>query len=375
MKDSPLTRLAAEGRPGAVHTPAEILQQPRLWRDTASRAERARSGIRRVIDDAAYILFSGAGSSLYTGRMIEAAAREEFGGQVASVSATDLMKAPWKYLPDDPNPLLVSLSRSGESPEVVEAARRFADHAMGPGSAAITCNPSSALARVMAEQPGSLLFLLDEAAYDKGMAMTSSVTCMTLAGRCMVEPALPARVEALARAAEALLADHAATAEAAASRDPERIVFLGSEGYEAAAWEGALKVLEMTDGQVATLARSFLEFRHGPLSFVNARTTVVCFLSPVQAIRRYELDLVREVARSGAAMELILVGTDLPKEGQRAVETREADPLLAVVFAQMLALFVTLRRGLTPDLPGTRGLINRIVKGVTVYPADEGERS
>jgi tagatose-6-phosphate ketose/aldose isomerase len=151
----------------------------------------------------------------------------------------------------------------------------------------------------------------------------------------------------------------AGEAEGVAAKDPHRVVLLGTGPLEAAAEEGALKILEMTDGQVAVLARNFLEFRHGPLNFVDRKTVVLCFHSPVPGKRRYEDDLVAQVRKSGQVLDLVA----LEPEGE------EADAaLLAVVFAQMVALFLTLRRGLTPDLPGDRGLIHRVVQGVTIHP-------
>ena len=57
----------------------------------------------------------------------------------------------------------------------------------------------------------------------------------------------------------------------------ERIVYLGSQNMKAFAQESALKILELTQGKVATLYDTLTGFRHGPKSFINAHTLIVIY--------------------------------------------------------------------------------------------------
>ena len=41
---------------------------------------------------------------------------------------------------------------------------------------------------------------------------------------------------------------------------------------------------------------------------------------------------------------------------------------VALVFAQALALFASLRHGLTPDNPSASGTVTRVVSGVIIHP-------
>jgi tagatose-6-phosphate ketose/aldose isomerase len=389
MNETPLSRLVAEPedvrrKKGTLHTPAEILQQPALWRETAAKVTALTTRAAGLFKGVPTITITGAGSSLHAARLMEAAARTWLRSSVVVVSCTDLMLAPEWYLPKKGPGVLLSLSRSGDSPESVEAARVVKEGFKDVAQVAITCNPTGALTRVVESLKKCLCVYLPERSYDRGMGTTSSVTSTVVAGRYLVGLVAPAepqayieRTEVLAQVAEGLLAKYAATAEAIAATDPGRVVVLGTLPLEAAAQEVAHKILELTDGQVPTMARNYLEFRHGPIAFIDRSTTVLCLVSNSPGILPYERDFIQQLRESRSAKEVIVVGSESPELdgaadrvipfpagkcnlGERAI--------LDVVFGQMLALFISLRRGLTPDLPGTRGLVNPIVKGVTIYP-------
>jgi len=360
---TPLERLAAEPeevrrKRGTLHTPGEILQQPWLWRDTAGRVAAVRDRAESALTGAAFAVLAGAGSSLHAARLAEDAARARLGAEVACVSCTDLLLAPEARLRRGAKGVLLSLSRSGESPEAVEASRVAAERFPNVVQIAVTCNAESALARLVNAQPHGLCIALHPKSYDKGIGTTSSMTSTALAARLLFDAA---DVEPLARAGEAALAGAAGAEEAAAAK-PGRVVVLGTGPLEAAAQEGAHKVLELTDGRVPTMARSCLEFRHGPIAFLDASTLLVGLLSTAPLTRRYEDDFVAQARTMGVRR----VETVAPPDGLDAGEAA----ILGVVWCQMLALFISLGRGLAPDRPGSRSLVNPIVQGVTIHPRE-----
>ena len=93
-----------------------------------------------------------------------------------------------------------------------------------------------------------------------------------------------------------------------ASINFERAVFLGTGSRFAAAREAALKMLEMTAGRVTTLGETYLGFRHGPMSYVQDKTLLVCFLSSDSMLRAYELDLLQELDRKNLGLAKLVVG-------------------------------------------------------------------
>ena len=158
-----------------------------------------------------------------------------------------------------------------------------------------------------------------------------------------------------------------------ASTGFRRAVFLGSGPHYAAAREAALKMLEMTSGRVATLCESFLGFRHGPMSFVQDDTLIVCSLSCDSTMRAYELDLLRELDRKKLGLCKVIIGENIPdsvvREGDEVMECQglaeigdEETATVDVVAAQLLSFFRCLEEGLQPDSPSEGGVINRVVE-------------
>jgi tagatose-6-phosphate ketose/aldose isomerase len=129
-------------------------------------------------------------------------------------------------------------------------------------------------------------------------------------------------------------------------------------------------MLEMTAGRVATMAETYLGLRHGPMSFIQDRTLIVCFLSGSP----YEFDLIRELNRKKLGCGKVLVGRsidqDLLQEGDHAIEIpglKDDAAVLHVVVGQLLAFFRCRKEGLKPDSPSEAGIINRVVEEFPIY--------
>jgi len=158
-----------------------------------------------------------------------------------------------------------------------------------------------------------------------------------------------------------------------AAEDFRRVVFLGTGSRFAASREAALKMLELTSGRVTTLCETYLGFRHGPMSYAQEDTLIVCNLSCAPTIRAYELDLLRELDRKKLGRSKVIVGENIPdsvvREGDEIIECRGLAELgddetsaVYVVVAQLLAFFRCLVEGLQPDSPSEGGIINRVVE-------------
>jgi tagatose-6-phosphate ketose/aldose isomerase len=157
----------------------------------------------------------------------------------------------------------------------------------------------------------------------------------------------------------------------------ERVVYLGSKELKGLAREAALKMLELTDGRVISLANSPLGIRHGPKTILNGSTLVVAFLSNDAHARRYELDLLTELRRDAVAGSVIALAgrhdgaehADMLALGEDAAALTDLELCLPyAVFAQALAMLRSLSLGVTPDNPNAAGTVNRVVQGVSIYP-------
>jgi tagatose-6-phosphate ketose/aldose isomerase len=208
--------------------------------------------------------------------------------------------------------------------------------------------------------------------------MTSSLTSMLLTCLRLLGPATAADGEPLARAAEHV-AGLQPDIRTLAQTKKQRFVYLGSGPLEGLAHESALKMLELTAGEVVTYFDSPLGFRHGPKSALDGDTLAVVYVSTDPYTRRYDLDIVAEIrAQLGEDAVTVISAEPIPETHGPAVvlpgldgldDTLVALPYL--VFAQYLALFTALEHGKTPDNPFPSGEVNRVVQGVTIYPMTE----
>ncbi|MFJ8825521.1 SIS domain-containing protein [Streptomyces sp. NPDC102467] len=371
---------------GAAHTVREIAQQPPLWREVDRIVSASRDSLDAFLRPLVArrdlrVVLTGAGTSAFAGQVLQPALARRLGRRVDAVPTTDLVADPRGCLAEDVPTLLVSFARSGDSPESV-AATVLADQVLSEvHHLVITCNEQGRLAREHAELPKSHVLLMPPGSNDRGFAMTSSFTCMTLAALLALGgSAYDGVAERLARAVESITESSAVdrTVGSLLERAPERIVFLGSGPLKGLAEESALKVLELTGGTLMAVADTSLGFRHGPKAVLNDRSVAVVYMSNDPYTRKYDQDIYAELrgnlpagsvvavsAASGAGTEG--TGADAwPLPGLEGVED-VALALSAVVYAQLIALRASLARGLRPDNPFPSGEINRVVQGVTLH--------
>ncbi|WP_338763236.1 SIS domain-containing protein [Massilia sp. METH4] len=367
---------------GAGLTAREIAQQPAIW----PAIEALVAGQRPALDaflgpllarGDLRIVLTGAGTSAFIGECLVPALLGA-GRRAEAVPTTDLVSGPQQFLQPKVPTLLVSFGRSGSSPESV-AAVALADQLVEEvHHLFITCNPDGELCRMAQGRANVHAILLPDATHDRGFAMTTSFTSMLLAAACAFGVLPENAVDAPAAAAVRVLDEMQPLLEALVARRFRRVVYLGSNALRGLAREASLKLLELTDGQVVALFDSPLGFRHGPKTIIDADTLVVVLLSNDAQARRYDLDLLRELRNDGrAGRVLALSGRAEPELGGDCVTLhavdRAGDLALAlpyIVFCQAYALLQSLALGLRPDTPSVSGTVNRVVRGVTIYPLE-----
>lgn len=409
---------------GAGLTAREIAQQGAIWPQIAALIADRRADLDAFLGPLLArsdlrIVLTGAGTSAFIGECLAPALLGQ-GLRVEAVPTTDLVSGPGLFLQPAVPTLMVSFGRSGSSPESV-AAVALADQLIADvHHLVITCNGDGELYRMTQGRANALAIVLPEATHDRGFAMTTSFTSMLLSAALAFDafgaasphddadngdrannPAYAGHRVDAAHATDA--ADAVTAPSVAASQLPQtalplltalvarrfsRVVYLGSNALCGLAREAALKLLELTDGQVVALFDSPLGFRHGPKTIVNADTLVVVMLSNDAHARRYDLDLLRELRNDGrAGRVLALSGMPQPElggdclvldglaDGMGNGMAGASDLALAlpyIVFCQCLALLQSLALGLRPDTPSVSGTVNRVVRGVTIYPFEGG---
>ena len=366
-------------------TLGEISRQPDLWLEIYERVKELGPDLQPFVSEARQqqdleVLFTGAGSSAFVGEAVAGLFQAQTGAMVRAVATTDLVTHLRLFVRPSRPLLLVSFSRSGDSPEsraaveMVDAIHPRARHLI------ITCNRDGALAR-LAGRPRTKVLLLPEAANDQGLAMIGSVTGMILAALLVARldqlPGLRVEVETASRYGRTLLDCYSDSIRERAATGFERAICLGSGPLLGIAREAHLKILELSAGKVECRFDSFLGFRHGPRVAVNDKTLVFYFLSNDPYVAQYERDLVLSVQRSQRPLCSIAVSESdaslpvdlalsLGREGDRLEEGFLTLPYLLA--PQLLAVHKSLSLGLDPDSPSESGVIHRVVQGVTIYP-------
>jgi tagatose-6-phosphate ketose/aldose isomerase len=355
----------------------EIGQQPDAWREVAGRADAQAAGFLREIAGRPdlRVILAGAGSSAFAGEIAAPALRRHLDRRVEAIATTSIVASPLDYLERNTPTLVVSFGRSGNSPESL-ATTALADELVDDVWHLIfTCDRDGELGRAHSGRANSLVVYMPERTNDSGFAMTSSLTSMLLSCLMMLGPAEREDAEALARAAEHVVGLQP-DIRALAQTKKQRFVYLGSGPLEGLARESALKLLELTAGEVVTYFDSPLGFRHGPKSVLDGDTLVVVYVSTDPYTRRYDLDIIAEIRGQLGEDAVTVISTEpIPAELGPAVVIPGLEgiddalvALVYLVYAQYLALFTSLECAKTPDNPFPSGEVSRVVQGVTIYP-------
>jgi tagatose-6-phosphate ketose/aldose isomerase len=365
---------------GAIATAREIAQQPRMLEQTHALVAGLHEQIQVFAggltgNPAARVILTGAGSSAYIGQCVAPLLDRQLAARVDAVPTTDIVCAPHLYLDPQQPLLLVSFGRSGNSPESLAAVKLAESLVHEVRHLVVLCNAEGELGKL--DVAHAMALLLPPETHDTSFAMTSSFSCMMYAVVAALLPAgtMDGRIKAIAHATGRSIHDALPILDALGLERHERVAYLGSGVLQGLAREAALKLGELTNGAVATCFDSPLGFRHGPKTFVNARTLVMVFVSNDPLTRRYDLDLIDELRRDGCAGRIIEITAQPRTEaGTESIAVPDmstaADldllwPYIAI--AQTYAFFTSRAMGVTPDNPNPAGIVNRVVQGVRLH--------
>jgi len=378
----------AQQAAGYLHTVREIHQQPQTWVDTAKNVAELRPLLDKALSGIETICLTGSGSSEYAGDCIAPALRRDLKRPVQVIGGGTLLTHGATFLSPKRPALMISLARSGNSPESAEAVRFLLETEPGVRHLMITCNAQGRLATAHTGHPDVFVATLDDRTNDRSLVMTSSFTNMVVAAlflACERCSGLHENGGKLSQAGRFLLDNHTDAIAGIARGGFRRAFYLASAPAYGAARESALKMTEMTGGRVMTVAETFLGLRHGPMSAIHADTLVICYLSSDPRVRSYETDLIRELNRKSLGAAKLLVGDNVPADllhasdvvlevpGLGEIGDRYA-PVLHVIVGQLLGLFRSMAEGLKPDAPSESGVINRVVESFTIHRLDGGPR-
>jgi fructoselysine-6-P-deglycase FrlB-like protein len=275
----------------------EIASQPGCW-ERALTTARECAGLLPA--RGARVAVIGCGTSLHIATAV-AAAREAAGhGETDAFPASEM--------PVRPYDLVVALSRSGTTTEILQALDQLPDSVPTLG---ITADPSAPIADAVDQLV--VLDYADETSVVQTRFATSALTLLRAHVGHDMSRVIDQAAEALSEPVDASLLDR------------PHYVFLGRGWSIGVAAEAALKVREAAAAWSEVYPA--LEYRHGPLSAADEGALVWLLGAPDPA-------LVRDIAVTGAR-----------------VESGDRDPQAELVRAQRVAVATAQQRGLDPDQP------------------------
>lgn len=383
---NPLDRLLALSQTekeelGLLHTPAEIAQQPATWSGTHRRFEEFRSTLegflRPAYSEKWTIYLIGAGTSDYIGHAVANLLRRRWQCEVSAIASTDLLTNRDDLVIPERKYLWISFSRSADSPEGVAVLEQALAQNPNVKHLVVSCNKKGRMVELAQQSEQCLAMLLDDAVNDRSLAMTSSFTNMVLLGHELAhmwqsEP-FDRHLERMIAAAEYVLDEGSELAHELTRQGYKRACFVGSGALAATARESALKLLELTSGNIQTMNETTLGLRHGPMSSLNSETLFTGFISTDSKRRRYDVDLMNEIRAKQVVRTIVAVGqSDAASDYNlysKAFDKLEDDyrPAVDVIFSQMLGLFASIELGLKPDSPSPNGVISRVVEQFAIY--------
>jgi glucosamine--fructose-6-phosphate aminotransferase (isomerizing) len=266
-----------------------------------------------------------------------------------ALAAPSLFTA-YKAPPALESALVIGISQSGESPDIVEVLEEA--KRQGAPTVAITNRQDSPLARAA----GHLLML--GAGEERSVAATKTYTSQ-LAALAMLSLALADRLDEGTLAPvvpwmeAALKAEPQAQAAAGRIADSDRAVVIG-RGYQyCTAYEIALKTKELAG--VEAEPYSTADFQHGPKAMAEGGMPVI-LISIGSTFRGETASLADAIRTQGA--RIVFLGDDstgIQKgDGSIPVSLGEPEwltPIAAVIPGQLLAFHLARARGLDPDQP------------------------
>lgn len=332
----------------------EITGQPEALAAALQQCAVQSDWIDRYLASSDYdeIIFIGSGSSYYQSMTMAATARLWLNRPATALPSSEIYLFRRQNAVEGRRYLLVGVSRSGESTEVLLALESVKDLA-GWTRCGITCHEDSSMARMVP-------CLVSPLGKERSTVMTKSFSSMTYMMQAAIAKAaasadMEQELAATAKASRDNVERADRFAQRLAGQGPfSRYLFLGMGAYYGLSQEAMLKVKEMA----VVWSESFgtLEFRHGPKSVVEPGALVCVLVS--ESARSYELKVAEEMKQYGATVVLLTAREGADTAFADAVfvtgcpdSTDEARAVLNLPPLQYLGYYTALSKGIDPDSP------------------------
>jgi len=344
------------------HMFREILEEPSALRATIKAEANVTRKIAQAVKSEGYEMFyiTGSGTSYHAGLASQYALLKLTNLSTSILPASEFQR--WVRLKTPKKVLLIAISQSGESSDIIEAAEAAINRGMT--LLAVTNTRGSRLAKMSNFQ------LLPRSGKEKAVPATKTYVTQLMSifmfsvelarGNLNTDEYRRVRNELfeVPRLLEQTLESLNSQIQKIAEKYKQKnvIFILGSGPNYATALEAALKLKETC----MVFAEGFAtrEFLHGPMRLVDERTLVIMLAPPDELDT--DLELCRSLRSFGAPVVLV---TEKDVSSASLFEATDDvilvpsglhdvfSPLLYVVPIQLLAYYSSVLRGLNPDKP------------------------
>ncbi|CAB4928039.1 MAG: SIS domain-containing protein [Actinobacteria bacterium] len=333
---------------------AEIAEQPECVRAALAGVREQAAVLAPLVAAAREVRILGRGSSRSAGTYAAEALRSFAGVPASGMSPAHLA---WSQVQRMDGTLVVAISQSGESTEIVAAARRSLE--LGATLIVVTNSPASELAALAGPSQTVHFRAGSEVAVPATKSFTSSLAC--LLGLAMAHA--PQNLSDAQAQLPQLMAEVLANPDATFTLDGTTNIVCAGEGFaEAVGEEGAIKLRETLRIPVASFETS--EFLHGNINSVGSHTTVVTVGADLSGTSLAEQAVVGASSRGAATVSISSSTSSSAGHHIRLPEVpSQWVPFLAILPIQRAARAAALARGEDPDRPPGLSKITRIDAG------------
>ncbi len=330
--------------PSEFVTPREITTQTAAWAEAIDNVIARAPAIKGLeVASQRQVLCVGCGSTYYLALSAASLLQSRTGAIVRAFPASELLLNPRSAYVDGRN-LLIAISRSGATSETLRVVADFRAKRLGK-VIVLTNYGDSPIA-----EHGDIVLAMTKG-QEVSVAQTRSFASMYVAATAIADLLGPdalrgAFKEALIDCGDRLMHDHHDLALGlAADRKIRQVFFLGSGPRHGLANEVSLKLKEMS--QTVSEPFHFFEFRHGPISMVDAETLVVGMVS--EEGYDHEMAIMKDVrSLGGKTLTIGEKGTDVEFRSGVAEYARN---VLYLPVLQLFACHRAMSLGKNPDTP------------------------
>lgn len=331
----------------------EIKQQYSALSQTIDHIDRVLPTVQSFIaaTNLRKIIFLGCGSSFNIAESLATTTQMTLGTPAFAIAAGDLLLHLDRYENFIADSLIVTISRSGSTSEMVLAVNEVKARKHCP-VLSIVCteqSPLSSISDLNIEMPW---------AFDVSVCQTRTVSCLYMAGVLLIAKlagnvTLEEDLRKVVEFGPAYMERYEEVFRTTAEKKWDNVVVLADGEVSGIAAEGALAYKEIC--QLPSNFYHVLDSRHGPFVMIRKNSFVITIMSAQD--NKYETDLVNELVKKGST---VVCFSDLPQENIDASVTQvtfgeplhhAARGIPFILIAQMTAYYKAQATGVDPDHP------------------------